>query len=188
VSATLAIALVGAVTGVVGLVWQMASFSLTGARVKVHGRAFLGSDGWRITMTTANHGRLDAYIVRVGIYFGSSYAVPELLGANEKFPVVLKPGEARDLQFRARARTRLDFVPLTELPSNPHELANELANKPLLGKAEAAAKPPTTALVSLGTGRIIEGKITVSRLGRGRRSRGVSAPTPSRVRATSRGR
>ena len=65
VSATLAIAIIGAVTGIAGLVWQMASFGLTGARIEIFATAYRkDEDGsWYIASALSNVGRLDASVV-----------------------------------------------------------------------------------------------------------------------------
>jgi hypothetical protein len=60
------IALVGAVTGIVGLCWQVVSFTLAGARVKVKAQCYQADEEgewWGIGIAVSNRGRLDAYVI-----------------------------------------------------------------------------------------------------------------------------
>jgi hypothetical protein len=102
-SATLAIALIGAVTGVVGLAWQLASFTLTGARVKLWAWGWQRERGsWPVRIRVANRGRLDAYIDGLYTWPSNEAAQPRPVSQEElgkPYPVVLKPGYASEFAF-----------------------------------------------------------------------------------------
>jgi hypothetical protein len=81
-SATLAIAILGAVTGVAGLLWQVVSFGLAGRRlelVAIHKRLteapsddrfliILGAPMWELEVFASNIGRLDATIIGIAVW------------------------------------------------------------------------------------------------------------------------
>jgi hypothetical protein len=69
VSATLAVAILGAVTAVAGLLWQVVSFALTGARIDIFAMSSLDEDGhWYVEGTVSNVGRLDASLIGLTLW------------------------------------------------------------------------------------------------------------------------
>jgi hypothetical protein len=73
VSATLAVAIVGAVTGILGLAWQFVNFYWSGARVQLFAlrwRQEGDSDSWWIRTEVSNVGRLDATVVGYSVWVG----------------------------------------------------------------------------------------------------------------------
>jgi hypothetical protein len=74
VSVTLALAILGAVTGVAGLAWQIVSFAFSGARIEVVSQCWTketstsGPPHWWVRTTVSNVGRLDAPIVGYSLW------------------------------------------------------------------------------------------------------------------------
>ena len=166
-SATLVIALIGAATGIIGLAWQVASFTLTGARVKISGDASMASRWmWDVNLRASNSGRLDAYIVGLSIYFASgSHVTPTTPLGLEKvgYPILIKPGESRALRYRTTVPAPADQTSFLSPPFTVTEML-KLSMPPgeTIPRTRAKTDPPALVLIALGTGKIIEGKIRVS--------------------------
>jgi hypothetical protein len=69
-SATLVIAIVGALTGILGLAWQLVNFAWSGARTQLLAIRWRQEDGagWWIETEVSNVGRLDATIVGYSVW------------------------------------------------------------------------------------------------------------------------
>lgn len=75
---TLAIAIVGAATGLAALAAQVWSFALSGPRIKVSVAAsFVPSEeGWLLSLEVVNVGRMPVTLAECGIIFGDDKKIP----------------------------------------------------------------------------------------------------------------
>jgi hypothetical protein len=69
-NATLVIAIIGAVTGILGLVWQLVNFAWSGARTQLLAMRWRREDdeGWWIAADISNVGRLDATVIGYSVW------------------------------------------------------------------------------------------------------------------------
>lgn len=139
---TLAIAIVGAATGIAALGAQVWSFALSGPRIKVSlATSFRpGTDGWFLSLDVMNVGRMPVTLAEYGITFGDGKKIPA--GMMGQGVVLHGPSGAHRL-IGGEAETWL-FLP-----------------GPLAEEIQKLGLKNVRGYVRLATGKVVKGRKTL---------------------------